>query len=323
MYTDKPLNTPVLFLIFNRPETTLRVFEMIRKARPSKLFVVADGPRKDKPGEEDRCRLAREIIKGVNWDCEVYTNFRDENLGLKLAVSSGITWFFENVEEGIILEDDCVPSLSFFWFCQELLEKYRDDEQVMCVCGNNYQDGTQRGNSSYYFSRIVGIWGWATWRRAWKHFDIELKNFPAFKKSKQIRNIFHDRIVKRFFMTKIQDAYHGGNTWGFAWVFTVLYHNGLCITPNINLVSNCGFGPNSVHAIDTNSKLSNIPSGEIEQIIHPVSVIPDNEADEYLTKVVASEQMPKRNPMYYIKIFVRSIIGKRYYESLKRIANNK
>ena len=162
------LRTPVALLIFNRPDTTERVFNAVAKARPSKLLVVADGPRDSRPGEAARCEQTRAIIKRVDWDCEVITNFADRNMGCKLRVSSGIDWIFEQVEEAIILEDDCLPDPSFFRFCDEMLERYRDNERVGMVSGGNLQFGRHRGTGSYYFSKYTHIWGWASWRRAWK-----------------------------------------------------------------------------------------------------------------------------------------------------------
>lgn len=176
------LNVPVLLLIFNRPDTTQRVFHEIRGASPLQLFISADGPRENKPGEFEKCQITRDIVRQVDWDCEVYTNFRDKNLGCKIAVSSAIDWFFENVEEGIILEDDCLPSFSFFRFCEELLEKYRDDERIMQIGGTNLLSEWQRSDDSYYFSKYGAIWGWATWRRAWQYYDVNMKLWPEVKK---------------------------------------------------------------------------------------------------------------------------------------------
>ena len=161
------ISTPVLFLIFNRPELTEKVFQKIQDAQPKYLFVAADGPRDNKYGEKDLCEKTRAVVlENITWECEVKTLFRTENLGCRTAVSSAINWFFENVEEGIILEDDTVPDNSFFSYCQALLEKYRNHEQIMMITGDNFQDGIKRGNGSYYFSRYVHIWGWASWRRA-------------------------------------------------------------------------------------------------------------------------------------------------------------
>ena len=189
METNK-FNTPILFLIFNRPDTTFKVFEEIRKIKPAKLYIAADGPRPNVIGEEEKCTASRNIIKQVDWDCDVKTLFREKNLGCKIAVSSAISWFFENVEEGIILEDDTFPTQSFFWFCQELLDFYRNDSRIMHISGNNFQLGKIRGEGSYYFSKYNHIWGWATWKRAWRFYDVSLNTFPIFVQRKVIKNIF-------------------------------------------------------------------------------------------------------------------------------------
>ena len=174
------LNTAVLFLVFNRPETTARVFDAIRKARPPRLYVAADGPRTNRPGEAERVEKVRQIATAVDWPCEVNTLFRKDNIGCKRAVSGAITWFFEKEEEGIILEDDTLPSQSFFWFCQELLEIYRDDERIFIISGYNKQDEWNAEKVDYFFSYFGGIWGWASWRRAWKHFDIEMTDLERY-----------------------------------------------------------------------------------------------------------------------------------------------
>jgi len=158
--TAASLKAPVLLLIFNRPDTTQLVFNKIRKARPAELYIAADGPRKNQPDDPENCRKAREILRQVDWDCKISTLFREENLGCKIGVSSAIDWFFSEVEEGIILEDDCVPDQSFFQFCQELLARYRDDKRVMMISGDNFQFGRRRTDYSYYFSQYVHIWGW-------------------------------------------------------------------------------------------------------------------------------------------------------------------
>ena len=167
--------SPILFLIFNRPETTKKVFSAIKEVQPPRLYIAADGPRSEQPDEADHCELARTIATKVDWDCEVKTLFRDQNLGIRIAVSQAIDWFFEQEPEGIILEDDCLPDQSFFWFCKELLEKYRNDTRIMHIGGTNFQFGKNRTNYSYYFSRYAHIWGWASWRRAWEYYDEKLK----------------------------------------------------------------------------------------------------------------------------------------------------
>lgn len=281
-----PLTTPVLFLIFNRPNTTQRVFNAIRQAKPKQLFIAADGPRPDKEDEIEKCQKARQIATSVDWDCEVKTLFRDKNLGCKIAVSSAIDWFFENVEEGIILEDDCLPSQSFFWFCQELLKYYKNDTRVMHISGNNFQFGKMRGEGSYYFSKYTHIWGWATWKRAWKYFDVNMKSFKKFKKEAQINNVFNIKQQKKYWMKIFQRVYDDKiNTWDYTWVYTCFINSGLCIMPNINLVSNIGFGIESTHTQGENNIFSKMKTEEITEIIHPEFVLADQEADLLTSKL--------------------------------------
>ncbi len=175
--------SPVAFLVFNRPETTRKVFAEIARTRPPKLLVVADGPRRDQPGESDRCAEVRRIIEGVDWDCEVLTNYAEENMGCERRVSSGIDWVFANVDEAIFLEDDCLPHPSFFRFCDEMLKRFRNNDKIMTICGDNFQFGSRPSSFSYYFSRYCHIWGWASWRRAWNFYDVRISHWPELKKS--------------------------------------------------------------------------------------------------------------------------------------------
>lgn len=276
------LTAPVLFLLFNRPDTTLRVFDSIRKVKPAKLYVAADGPRENKPGEDEKCQETRSIIKQIDWECDVHTLFREKNSGCKRAISSSIDWFFENVEEGIVLEDDCLPDESFFWFCQELLARYRDDNRIMHIGGTNFQSGQERGDGSYYFSRYSHIWGWAGWRRAWKYYDVEIKSWHKFQEQNQINNVFADRETQKLWMKKLQAAYEGKkNTWDIQWDYAIWSQNGLCILPNVNLVSNIGFGQSAAHPSDENNRFANMKTYSINEIIHPLFVLPDEKADEW------------------------------------------
>lgn len=286
------LKTPVLFLIFNRPDITYKVFNEIRKAKPKKLFIFADGPRKEVRNDIEQCRLTRNIIKQINWDCQVKTNFYNNNLGCNLAVTSGINWFFKHVDKGIILEDDCLPNQSFFWFCQELLKKYKDDERIMMISGNSYQFGRNVEKASYYFSKLPSIWGWAVWRRSWNFFDLNVKDFPKFNEQKRIKNIFDDRITQNFWSRKIFGRYNGRNTWDFAWAYAMFKQCGLCICPTNNLVSNIGFGSDSSNAKQQNSVFAKLKTKQINKIIHPLFIIPNMNADRLGTIAAAKEQMP-------------------------------
>lgn len=280
------LQTPVLLLVFNRPDTTKRVFEEIRKARPTHLYIAADGPRVNKSGEAERCQQVRDIATQVDWDCEVHTLFRETNLGCRVAVSSSINWFFDQVEEGIILEDDCLPDQSFFWFCQELLEKYRDNEQVMHIGGSNFQFGQVRGESSYYFSRIAHIWGWASWRRAWQYYDVNMQKLPDFIEQNRIAEIFHDKAVQKQWVKSLKKVSNGVDTWDYQWAFAIFEQGGYTIIPNNNLVSNIGFGDNSTHSVNKEDKIANIKLQSINYINHPSSLIANQEADNFTGKEV-------------------------------------
>jgi len=286
-----PLYTPILFLIFNRPDTTQKVFNAIRKAKPKQFFIAADGSPPDREGEIEKCQKSRKIATSVDWDCEVKTLFRDKNLGCKIAISSAIDWFFENVEEGIILEDDCLPHQSFFWFCQELLEYYRNDTRIMHISGDNFQFGRKRGEGSYYFSKYSHVWGWATWRRAWKCFDINMKSFEEFKAENQINSIFQSKQQQKYWIKNFELTYNGKiNTWDHIWLYTCFINNGLCIMPNKNLVSNLGFSKEGLHTKDKNSIFSEMEAEEITEIIHPKFILTDQEADFFTSKLCFSDE---------------------------------
>src|SRR6478609_2139677 len=198
-----PLRTAVLLVIFNRPETTRLVFEAIRKAKPTRLYIAADGPREHVASDHKKCEEARQIVTQVDWDCQVHILFNQKNLNCGVGPSSAFTWFFEHEEEGIILEDDCLPSQSFFWFCQELLERYRDDTRVMHIGGNNFLNGWRNDSDySYYFSRSGYVWGWATWRRAWNQFDFKIKHYSKARQHGFFRYYFLNPLEKMYRLRK-------------------------------------------------------------------------------------------------------------------------
>ena len=247
-----PLKTAVLFLVFNRPDTTKQVFEAIRQAKPPKLYVAADGPRAEKPGEAEKCEKVRQIATQVDWDCDVKTLFRDKNLGCRMGVSSAIDWFFENEEEGIILEDDCLPSLSFFWFCEELLERYRRDMRVGQISGFNYGYKNKDLNYDYFFSKYPMIWGWATWKNRWENYSLVLENFEEIKNNKQFELIFSkkesDKRLKIFTQVKAGLI----DTWDYQWSFTLYKNSQFTIIPRKNFILNLGFDNDSTHTAGKN-----------------------------------------------------------------------
>ncbi|MBF2066615.1 MAG: glycosyltransferase family 2 protein [Calothrix sp. C42_A2020_038] len=271
--------TPVAFLIFNRPDLTNIVFEAIREAKPQKLLVVADGPRF--PEEAEKCEKARAVIQKIDWDCEVLTNFSETNMGCKRRVSSGLDWVFSEVEEAIILEDDCLPAPSFFNFCQTLLERYRYDERIVMIGGTNYQLNQSRTESSYYFSKYAHIWGWASWRRAWKHYDVDIKTWPEYKKQNAISSICEDSYEQKYWTSIFDDVFKGNvDTWDYQWVYTCWSQNGLSIIPNYNLISNVGFRPDATH-VPCESPWANLPTSDIHEINHPLFVYRNKIADDY------------------------------------------
>jgi hypothetical protein len=280
--TNKPFDTPILFLIFNRPDTTVKVFEKIREIQPRQLFISADGPRPDKKGEREKCEEARNVIQKIDWKCDLQVNFSEKNMGCRVGVSSGIDWFFNQVSEGIILEDDCLPDTSFFQFCKELLEYYRNDNRIMHIGGVNLQDGRTRGTGSYYFSNITHIWGWATWKRAWEKYDVNMRSYPKLLAEGMFSTIFPDPAMRRYWRKNIELVYKNiKDTWDVQWQYAVAVNKGLAILPNSNLISNIGFDLNATHTIDNFHTLANRPTSPLETILHPMSTVPDLQADAY------------------------------------------
>lgn len=283
--TDWQLKTPVAFLIFNRRDTTAKVFESIQQAKPPMLLVVADGPRPDRPGEAEKCAAARAIVEQVDWPCQVLTNYSEVNLGCKQRVSSGLDWVFETVEEAIILEDDCLPHPTFFRFCEELLEKYRDDERIMAICGTNLQFGQRRTEDSYYFSRYFHCWGWASWRRAWPYYDVDMKLWPQVREAGWLKDLLSESSAVKYWTGIFQAVYEGRiNTWDYQRVFSHWTQSGLTVLPNVNMVSNIGFKTEATHTTE-NGPFGNIPVETMRfPLQHPPFVIRDAQADEFTQK---------------------------------------
>jgi hypothetical protein len=285
------MRTPVAFIIFNRPDTTAKVFELIRQAKPPKLFVIADGWRHDRDGEIEKCQATRAIIQKVDWECEVFNNYSNVNLGCAKRVSSGLNWVFEEVEEAIILEDDCLPHPTLFQFCEELLEQYRYDERIASISGQNVQFGKNNSEYSYYFSRYNHIWGWATWRRAWQNYDFEMKNWHDVKSKKYLKNILLDerrvyKWTKLFQLTYDQII----NTWDYQWQLTCWLNNSLGITSSTNLISNIGFGAQSTNTLNASSRYANIPSeAMVFPLKHPIFRIPYVQADDFTDKTLFNQ----------------------------------
>lgn len=280
------MKTPLVFLVFNRPDTTKLVFETIRKARPAKLFLVADGPRPDRSGEAEQCALVRSILEGVDWPCNVQKNYSDVNMGCKRRISSGLDWVFSNVEEAIILEDDCLPDTSFFLFCEDLLDRYRQDERIGHISGVNFQFGARRPQESYYFSRYPHVWGWATWRRAWQDYDVEVKDWPEVRNENKFNHLFADKRLARRWGSIFTEVHEGMiDTWDYQWVFSNMVNNRLSITPHYNLVSNIGFGD---QATNTRKKgiTAEIPTSQMEFPLQPPRTFLRDSVSDYNTETL-------------------------------------
>jgi hypothetical protein len=279
------LNSAVLFLIFNRLDVTKIVFEAIRQAKPPRLYIASDGPRTTREDESEKVINIRDyVLHNIDWDCEVETLFRNENLGCKIAVSSAISWFFHHEERGIILEDDCLPDHSFFRFCEEMLHKYSDDERIGMISGDNFQFGSNQVKESYYFSRYPHIWGWATWKRAWEKYDVDIKNWPEFKKNHlrslnfpKRENSFWSKVFKGVFNKKI-------DTWDYQWVFAMWINGMLTVIPSVNLISNIGFGVDATHTKGI-SIYSNMKTSKLKfPLIHPKFFLANSHFDANVSK---------------------------------------
>ena len=297
------LQVPILFCVFNRPEHTRRVFESIRRQRPQTLLLVADGPR-DIPGESNRVARTREIISKVDWPCEVLTNFSSTNMGCRQRIATGINWGFEQCEQLIILEDDCLPHDSFYGYCETLLKRFEHNPEVMLIGGNNFQP-ERRTPHSYFFSRWAHIWGWASWRRAWQHYDLELKEWQSPGGPKQIQ---FDSKAESDHWSHVFDlvANNKIDTWDFSLQHAVCKNDGLAVYPEKNLVSNIGFGPDATHTIIPTSR-SNLPALDIGELRHNPMLKRNLLADRWTFENVFydpafSSQPPKRRTKWYRRL---------------------
>ena len=302
------MQTAVLFLIFNRPDTTSRVFEAIRQAQPPRLYVAADGPRTSRPGEEALCQQTRAIIQGVDWDCKVKTLFRDENLGCGRAVSGAIEWFFSQEPEGIVLEDDCLPHPDFFPYCEELLARYRNDKRVAFISGNNFDFDAPARKESYYFSAYSHVWGWAAWRRTWDLYDFHLgeKTLPEFRKI--LRRLFLTQTERRHWEYLFMKMKLGKiDTWDYQLSISIMFAGALCIIPSVPLIRNIGFTPDATHTTQEDLRLSQRETKPILPLVHPSCVEQDKSADnrymhDYLHRRISALHHLKRKAVYAIAL---------------------
>ena len=308
---------PVLFVFFNRKNTACESFKRIRNAKPAKLYLAQDGARKDKCGEDIIVKETREaILSMIDWDCEVKTQFREENLGCGIGPATAITWFFDNVEQGIILEDDCIPDPSFFPYVQELLYRYKDDTRVMEICGTNRLNTCNNDGFSYFFTNCPSEWGWASWRRAWKMFDFEMKSWLNKNCQETVKSIYGDKYYR---IEPIHDETvnnPGVSWWDYQWGYAKNINSGLSITPCKNLISNVGFDENATHTFDVSSPFCNLPRHEMNfPLVHPESVTNTIVLDKLLFDV---NFPPLKKPNKIKRTFLWRLLSKVYHVIFRR-----
>jgi hypothetical protein len=280
------LTTPVALIIFNRPDKTKKVFEEIRKVKPAELFIIADGPKKNNDEDNHLCLETRDIVEKIDWDCKVHKDYSNNNIGLRKRVSTGLNWVFEHTEEAIILEDDCVPHPTFFRFCEELLDYYRNEEKIMAIAGTNFISLQKPENNSYFFSAFVNVWGWASWRRAWINYDDKINDWPNLSKGDFLLKILRDEKSVKYYNTILQEVYEEKiNSWAYRWLFSCWQNDGLIIIPAVNSVTNIGFGKEATNTKGPGKRSAVNPSDEIVfPLKHPKNIERDEDTDKLITK---------------------------------------
>jgi len=278
-------NTSILFLVFNRLDSTKMVFAKIRSIKPPRLYIASDGPR-DFNEKGKVLEIRKYLIDNIDWKCEVKTLFSDKNKGCKNAVSSSISWFFNNEESGIILEDDCLPNTSFFIYCQELLDRYKNDDKVFMISGDGITSSKVGIANDYCFTKYPMIWGWASWSRVWKKYDVNMTTW----KDENLN--FLDKVItkndtKLFWIDIFNKIYNKEiDTWDYQMVYLLLKNNAYCIIPKFNLISNIGFGENATHTSDKWSEKSNYITQEFNfplnhQLVQQDQIMVDKYFEKY------------------------------------------
>jgi len=278
---NEKFSVPVLLIIFNRSDYIQQILEVLKSVQVQNLYIVADGPRNK--NDDLTISKSKKLINNISWKCNISTNYAKKNLGPKRRLSSGITWFFDNVNEGIILEHDCLPHLSFFNFCKILLKKYRQNKKVMHISGNNFLFNKIDIDDSYYFSQIPHIWGWASWARAWKSYDTKMKSFPKFKKRQSIKKLFSNSLFQNEWLKLFQATYDNKiKTWDYQWTYSLFKKQGLAINPVKNLVQNIGFDKDAQNTTNSKSKFANMAVYDLNNISHPKTIIINHQADKII-----------------------------------------
>lgn len=255
------LETPVLFIVFNRPDTTQKVFNKIREIQPKKLYITSDGPRENNAEDNVNCQLVRTIVNEINWDCDVKKLYADQNMGFSKRIKSALDWFYTNEEKGIILEDDCLPSTSFFKYCELMLEKHRDNEDIQVITGTNYCDHPISKKQDYFIADFGYIWGWASWRRVVQNIQWET-NYSLKEVKDKLICVYQDEEYVNHFYSIVHGNYNIKDCWDVEFFVFNLMNNKKSIFPNVNLISN--IGNSGTHYINSENKLLNIKTFEID-----------------------------------------------------------
>ena len=292
------MTSPVLFLIFKRAETTRRVFGRIREARPPRLYIAADGPRADRVGEAEQCAEARAVVAVVDWPCEVHRLYQDKNLGCGQGVSTAISWFFEHEEQGIILEDDVLPHIDFFRYCDEMLERFKDDGSIQLIAGSNYFYNGFDADVSYYLSSFMHIWGWASWRRVWQTYDFDLNHLSDEKMHDQLFKLFPKPSAKYFWKIYQVMKRHEIDTWDYQLFMNQQYYNRYAISPYVNMVENIGIGGGNATHTTEDTATSNPIIGSPYPLRHPEVLSTNAAADLIAMKTTGQYQRPLIERIY-------------------------
>lgn len=294
---------PVLLLLFNRPDNARRLLEHVRPARPARLYVSVDGPRLHKPGEAALVEQVRAVVSEVDWDCQVLTRFATENRGCKHGPAGGISWFFEHEEMGIVLEDDCLPDPTFFPFCAELLERYRSDERVMMISGDDFVGAAELGcRTSYHVHKYQLIWGWATWRRAWERIDLDMAEWAGWGTGRRLGFLsrhcatLDERLCWLDNFDRVADPAEN-TVWDYQWLFAMWRHGGVCLSPSGNLVSNVGFGGDATHTVEQNENHDLETRPMAFPLAHPDTLAIDLGLQEAIRRRF---YMPRRRGLTYV-----------------------
>lgn len=305
------MTAPVLIVGYRRPDLVARVLARVAGAGPARLFLACDGPRIDRPGEIDLVMETRQAMDGgVTWECDVQRLYSASNQGCRAGVRAAIDWFFSHVEEGIILEDDCIPHPEFFPYCTELLERYRMNERVMHISGDGSvrYPGSSR-SASYVFSREALVWGWATWRRAWRNYDAPLDRWAAIRSEpKMVSRVFPYRPAAQHWapiLNRLRDLGEP-DTWDYQWSFSVLERSGLAIIPRTNLISNAGHRSDAMHTFRPDSPRANVRSESILPLVHPRRVAVRGRSDQRFQSALRGFGHGRLMPRWLLRLVGRA-----------------